>query len=115
MFLTTAQWIERVKTDMEELTPDWDNVVSQTGGADIDRYIRAKWPEALAQQLLIAPEYLCQGIDISTKLSPQMRQDGSGRVVLPRYATYAPFRNERVETTRNSFSRQSPPYGRKAV
>ena len=48
MFLTTAQWIERVKTDMEELTPDWDNVVSQTGGADIDRYIRAKWPEALA-------------------------------------------------------------------
>ena len=45
MFLTTAQWIERVKTDMEELTPDWDNVVSQTGGADIDRYIRAKWPE----------------------------------------------------------------------
>ena len=36
MFLTTAQWIERVKTDMEELTPDWDNVVSQTGGADID-------------------------------------------------------------------------------
>ena len=84
MFLTTAQWIERVKTDMEELTPDWDNVVSQTGGADIDRYIRAKWPEALAQQLLIAPEYLCQGIDISTKLSPQMRQDGSGRVVLPK-------------------------------
>ena len=62
MFLTTAQWIERVKTDMEELTPDWDNVVSQTGGADIDRYIRAKWPEALAQQLLIAPEYLCQGM-----------------------------------------------------
>lgn len=84
MFLTTSQWIERVKTDMEELTPDWDNVVSQTGGADIDRYIRAKWPEALAQQLLIVPEYLCQGIDISTELSPQMRQDGSGRVVLPK-------------------------------
>ena len=84
MFLTTSQWIERVKTDMEELTPDWDNVVSQTGGADIDRYIRAKGPEALAQQLLIAPEYLCQGIDISTELSPQMRQDGSGRVVLPK-------------------------------
>ncbi len=83
MFLTTDEWINRVKTDMEELTPDWDRIVSQTGGADIEQYIRAKWPEALARQLLVAPESICRGVDISSRLTPEMRQDGSGRVVLP--------------------------------
>lgn len=55
MFLTTDEWINRVKTDMEELTPDWDRLCERTGGADIEQYIRAKWPEALARQLLVAP------------------------------------------------------------
>lgn len=106
MFLTTSQWIERVKTDMEELTPDWDNVVSQTGGADIDRYIRAKWPEALAQQLLIVPRisvsrHRHQHRTLSTNATRRQRTSRSAQ----RYAAYAPFRNEGVETARNSFSR----------
>ena len=60
MFLTTTEWLERVKTDMEELTPDWDRIITQTGGSDIEQYV-----------------------DITSQLSPEMRQDGSGRVVLP--------------------------------
>ena len=83
MFLTTDEWIERVKTDMEELTPDWDAVMTRTGGGDIEQYIRAKWEEALKLQLLKAPEHLCGGKDISASLIPLPRQDGSGRVVLP--------------------------------
>lgn len=85
MFLTTTEWLERVKTDMEELTPDWDRIVTQTGGSDIEQYIRAKWPEALTHLLAVAPEHLCIGnsVDITSQLSPEMRQDGSGRVVLP--------------------------------
>ena len=85
MFLTTTEWLERVKTDMEELTPDWDRIITQTGGSDIEQYIRAKWPEALTHLLAVAPEHLCIGnsVDITSQLSPEMRQDGSGRVVLP--------------------------------
>lgn len=83
MFLTTEQWIERVKTNMEELTPDWDAVVARMGGGDIEQYIRAKWEEALKSLLLTAPEYLCGGVDIADRLAPERRQDGSGRVVLP--------------------------------
>ncbi|MBQ8422840.1 MAG: hypothetical protein IJY36_01075 [Coprobacter sp.] len=83
MFMTTNQWIDRVKTNMEELTPDWDAVITRTGGCDIEQYIRAKWDEALTRQLLTAPAHLCNPIDITDSLTPEAGQDGSGRVVLP--------------------------------
>lgn len=83
MYLSVKEWIEKVKTNMEELTPGFEDDVLQVGGLSIDKYISMKLPEAIASVLSIAPVYMTEAIDIRSVLKPVKNEDGSGRVFLP--------------------------------
>lgn len=55
MFLTTDEWINRVKTDMEELTPDWDRIVSQTAAPTSNSISAPNGPKPLPGNCLSRP------------------------------------------------------------
>ncbi|MBQ7822760.1 MAG: hypothetical protein IJ338_01055 [Bacteroidaceae bacterium] len=72
-----------VKTNMEELSPEWESEVLQTDSVGIERYIEAKLPEAIRQVLLSAPSGIIEAVPFDSTLLPQKKQDGSGMVHLP--------------------------------
>ena len=72
-----------VKTNMEELSPEWESEVLQTDSVGIERYIEAKLPEAIRQVLLSAPSGMVEAVPLDSTLLPQKKQDGSGMVHLP--------------------------------
>ncbi len=75
--------INLVKTNMEELSPEWESGVLQTDTVGIERYIKAKLPEAIRLVLLSAPSGIVEAVPFDSTLLPQKNQDGSGAVLLP--------------------------------
>lgn len=83
MEITRTEIINRTKTCMEELTPQWDGVFDQTEGVSIDRYIDEKIDEQLRWLLITQPVELLPAVDLKELVTLQQRQDGSGRIFLP--------------------------------
>lgn len=83
MKVTRKDIIERVKTCMEEITPQWDGTSEQTEGVNIERYINTVIDEQLRLLLLTAPVNLLTPNELKNNITPQPREDGSGRIELP--------------------------------
>ncbi len=83
MKVTKKEIVERVKTCMEELTPQWEGTSEQTEGVSIERYIDAVINEQLRLLLLTAPVNLLTPTELKDNITPQRREDGSGRIELP--------------------------------
>ena len=83
MKITTDELVNLVKTNMEELAPAWEEAVLQTDSIGIDRYIRAKMPEAIRLVLMSVSPGMVEAASFDSGLLPQKNQDGSGKVLLP--------------------------------
>ncbi len=83
MLVSIERWVQRVRTNMEELMPENVSAGVDTFGIDTDAYIRAKLSDAIARVFIMAPAYLLKGVDCRELLFPENRQDGSGSVVFP--------------------------------
>ncbi len=83
MLVSIEEWIRKVRTNMEELLPEKEPVSINTFGIDVEEYIREKLPDAIVRVFVSAPAYLLEGVECRDILSPEKRQDGSGRVVFP--------------------------------
>ncbi len=83
MIYSVSQLVERVKLDMEELTPEWDFDYDRKNGVEISRYIRPKLVDALRRIWLSAPSAWLPVKEIAGSLEAIRRSDGSGRVLLP--------------------------------
>ncbi len=75
--------VNRVKTNMEELTDSQVSTVELTVGVDVDAYIRAKLPDAVLAVWSKMPSSLLPCADCAFDLDPIIREDGSGMVLLP--------------------------------
>lgn len=83
MKISTEELKNLVKTDMEELSPQWESEVLQTDAIGIERYIETKLPEAIRQVLLSVSPSMLEAVPFDAALLPQKNQDGSGIVPLP--------------------------------
>lgn len=83
MKISTEELKIIVKTNMEELSPEWENEVLQTDAVGIERYIEAKLPEAIRLILMSASPSMEAAVPFDSALLPQKNQDGSGVVSLP--------------------------------
>lgn len=83
MKISTEELKNLVKTDMEELSPQWESEVLQTDAIGIERYIEVKLPEAIRQVLLSVSPSMAEAVPFDAALLPQKNQDGSGVVSLP--------------------------------
>lgn len=75
--------ITRVKSCMEELTPQWEGTFELTEGVSIDRYIDGVIEEQLRILYMTLPENVLPVSDIKDKVEPTERRDGTGRIFLP--------------------------------
>lgn len=82
MEITRNELIERVKTCMEELTPQWDGTAEQTEGVSIERYIDTMLDEQLRMLFLSAPVKLLPVVEYKDAVTPVVREDGSGRMYM---------------------------------
>ena len=69
---------------MEELTPYMSGNFEQTAGVTIDEYIDGSIDEQLRTLFLSAPLRFLPVVEIGSECKPQRRQDGSGRITLPK-------------------------------
>lgn len=67
---------------MEELTPEWTGTMEQTEGVSIDRYIDGVIEEQLRLLLMKAPAKLLSPVEMKSSVTPVVRNDGTGRIVL---------------------------------
>lgn len=74
---------ERVKTYLEELTPEWLNNLQQTDGVDIDSYLDNILLPQLNELLLNAPVKLLPLQEVKDDVTIKMNIDGTGCVVMP--------------------------------
>ena len=74
---------ERVKTYLEELTPEWLSNLKQTDGVDIERYIDQLLLPQLNELLHIAPFKLLPLQEVKEKVTIKMNSDGTGSIVMP--------------------------------
>lgn len=75
--------VEKVKVNMEELTPSWEDNRILIEGLGTGDYIRSKLPEAIRQIYQIAPPYVLPKTEGKGICIPKKRQDGSGEIILP--------------------------------
>lgn len=83
MNITRQEIIDRVKTCMEELTPQWEGTAEQTEGIKIDRYIDSVIDEQLRILLLSAPIKILPVTELKEIVSVQSDKNGSGKISLP--------------------------------
>lgn len=83
MEITRTEIINRVKTCMEELTPQWDGSFVQSEGVSIERYIDEKIDEQLRMLFITQPVQVLPVTELKSQITLQQRQDGSGRLQLP--------------------------------
>lgn len=74
--------IARVKSCMEELTPEWTGAMERTEGVSIDRYIDGVIEEQLRLLFMTAPMKLLTPVEMKSAVVPAVRSDGTGRIIL---------------------------------
>ena len=73
--------VQRVKTNMEELTDEGS--VTVKSGINIETYIQNKMADAVLAVWVSTPLSELPQNDCASDLEPERRSDGSGRVTLP--------------------------------